>query len=62
MMEEEIPYVEMDLDINDVYLLYNSVSFHYEKWPGGHPDEQARLDFMKNFLYRIVLQYKFENM
>ena len=61
-MEEEIPYVEMDLDINDVYLLYNSVSFHYEKWPGGHPDEQARLDFMKNFLYRIVLQYKFENM
>jgi hypothetical protein len=61
-MEEERPYVELDLDIDDVYLIYNSVKFHYEKWPGGHPDEQARLDFMKNFLYRIVLQYKFENM
>ncbi|QCW22893.1 hypothetical protein [Synechococcus phage S-B05] len=61
-MEEERPYVELDLDIEDVYLIYNSVKFHYEKWPGGHPDEQARLNFMKNFLYRIVLQYKFENM
>ncbi|QDH50659.1 hypothetical protein [Synechococcus phage S-B43] len=61
-MEEERPYVELDLDIEDVYLIYNSVKFHYEKWPGGHPDEQARLNFMKDFLYRIVLQYKFENM
>ena len=61
-MEEERPYVELDLDIDDVYLIYNSVKFHYEKWPGGHPDEQARLNFMKDFLYRIVLQYKFENM
>ena len=61
-MEEEGPYVELDLDIEDVYLIYNSVKFHYEKWPGGHPDEQARLNFMKDFLYRIVLQYKFENM
>ena len=62
MMEEEIPYVEMDLDINDVYLLYNSIKFHYEKWPGGHPDEQERLKFMRDFLYRIILQYKFEHM
>jgi hypothetical protein len=61
-MEEEHPYVEMDLDINDVFLLYNSVKFHYEKWPGGHPDEQERLVFMKDFLYRIILQYKFEHM
>ena len=62
MEEEDRPYVEMDLDIDDVFLLYNSVKFHYEKWPGGHPDEQARLSFMKDFLYRIVLQYKFEHM
>ncbi len=61
-MEEEHPYVEMDLDINDVYLLYNSVKFHYEKWSGGHPDEQKRLIFMRDFLYRIILQYKFEHM
>jgi len=61
-MEEDSPYVEMDLDIDDVYLIYNSVKFHYEKWPGGHPDEQARLSYMKDFLYRIILQYKFECM
>jgi hypothetical protein len=61
-MEEDSPYVEMDLDIDDVYLIYNSVKFHHEKWPGGHPDEQARLSYMKDFLYRIILQYKFECM
>jgi hypothetical protein len=61
-MEEERPYVEMDLDITDVYVLYNAVKYHYENWSGGHPGEQERLSFMKDFLYRIVLQYKFEHM
>ena len=55
-------YVEMDMDIQDVRLLYESVCFHYEKWPGGHPDEQARISYMKDFLYRIILEYKFEHM
>jgi hypothetical protein len=60
-MQEDRPYVEIDLDITDVFLLYNSVKFHYEKWPGGHPDEQVRLGYMKDFLYRIVLEDKFQN-
>jgi len=61
-MEEESPYVEMDLDIGDVYLLYNSVKFHYEKWSDGNPDEKERLSYMKDFLYKIILDYKFECM
>ena len=62
MNEEENLYVEMDLDIRDVHCLYKYVCFHYEKWPGGHPDEQAQLAYMKDFLYRIILEYKFEHM
>ena len=57
---EETPYVEMDLDIEDVRLIYKSVCFHYEKWPGGDIEEQNRLSYMKDFLYRIILEYKFE--
>mgnify|MGYP001375385336 CR=1 FL=1 len=55
-------YVQLDLDIEDVHSLYQSVCFHLEKWPGGNPEEQQHLIFMKDFLYRIVLEYKYEHM
>ena len=57
--EEDIPYVELELDIGDTFQLYQSVSFHLKNWPGGHPDEQERLVALKDFLYRLVLEYKF---
>jgi hypothetical protein len=56
---EDLPYIELQLGIDDLYLTYESVKYRYEKWPGGHPDEQARLAYLKDFLYRIVLEYKF---
>ena len=30
--EEDIPYVEMELDIRDVYQVYQSLSFHLDRW------------------------------
>ncbi len=56
---EDLPYVELQFGIDDLYMIYQSVAFKYEKWPGGHPDEQARLAYLKDFLYRVVLEYKF---
>ena len=58
--DESLPFVELQFGVEDLRLLYKSVSFHYEKWSGGHPDEQARLDYLKNFLYRIILEWKYE--
>ena len=58
--DEDLPYIELQFGIEDLYLLYESVKFRYEKWPGGHPEEQARLGYLKDFLYRIVLEYKFK--
>ena len=52
-------YIELQLGPEDVHLLYKSVCFHLDKWTGGHPSEQERLQYFKNFLYRIVLEYKF---
>ena len=58
---EDLPYVELQFGIDDLYMIYQSVAFKYEKWiKGGHPDEQARLAYLKDFLYRVVLEYKFK--
>tara|TARA_A100001391_G_scaffold89156_1_gene58926 strand:+ start:510 stop:728 length:219 start_codon:yes stop_codon:yes gene_type:complete len=57
---EDLPYIELQFGIEDLYMIYNSVKYRYEKWPGGHPEEQARLAYLKDFLYRIVLEYKFK--
>ena len=58
--DEDLPYIELQFGIEDLYMIYNSVKYRYEKWPGGHPEEQARLAYLKDFMYRIVLEYKFQ--
>tara|TARA_A100001234_G_scaffold82094_1_gene72409 strand:+ start:360 stop:578 length:219 start_codon:yes stop_codon:yes gene_type:complete len=57
---EDLPYIELQFGIEDLYMIYDSVKYRYEKWPGGHPEQQARLAYLKDFLYRIVLEYKFK--
>ena len=57
---EDLPYIELQFGIEDLYMIYDSVKYRYEKWPGGHPEEQARLAYLRDFLYRIVLEYKFQ--
>ena len=59
--DEDLPYVELQFGIDDLRLLYKSVSVHVDKWPGGDAEEQERLQYLKNFLYRIVLEYKFSH-
>ena len=58
--DEDLPYIELQFGIEDLYMIYDSVKYRYEKWPGGHPEEQARLAYLKDFLYSIVLEYKFK--
>ncbi len=47
--EEDIPYVELELDIGDTFQLYQSVSFHLKNWPGGHAEEQEPFVPLKAF-------------
>lgn len=58
--DESLPYVELQFGVEDLRLLYKSVAVHYEKWTGGDIEEQARLSYLKNFLYRIILEWKYE--
>ena len=57
--DEDLPYIELQFGIDDLRLIYKSVSVHVDKWPGGDAEEQERLQYLKNFLYRIVLEYNF---
>ena len=56
---EDLPYIELQFGPEDLHLIYKSVSVHLDKWTGGDPEEQERLQYLKNFLYRIVLEYNF---
>ena len=58
--DENLPYIELQFGPEDLHLIYKSVSVHLDKWTGGDPEEQERLQYLKNFLYRIVLEYKFQ--
>ena len=59
--DENVPYVELQFGIEDLHLIYKSVSVHLDKWPGGDPTEQERLDYLKTFFARIVLEYKYQS-
>jgi hypothetical protein len=58
--DEDLPYIELQFGISDLYLLYESVKTRHEKWTGGDPEEQSRLAYLRDFLYRVVLEYKFK--
>ena len=54
-------YISMDVTKEGLALMYKSVCFHLEKWPGGHPLEQEGLVQMKDNLLRIMLEQQFRN-
>ena len=53
-------YYNLDISKDGLALLYRSVCFHLEKWPGGHPEEQEALVQMKDNLFRIILEKTLE--
>ena len=60
MMEDD--YYQIELPIEAIKLIHKSLSFHHEKWAGGHPQEQEDLQMMRDNFYRIILEHQFQNM
>ena len=50
----------IEMSVDDIRLLYKSVCFHLEKWPGGDPREQEALMAMKDNLFRVILAQQFQ--
>ena len=59
---EEPEYYNLDLPIEAIKIIHKSLSFHYEKWPGGDPIEQEDIKMMRDNFYRIILQHQFDSM
>jgi|TARA_R100000084_G_scaffold85858_1_gene40661 hypothetical protein len=63
-MDENTPSYNLDLDIEDIHLLYQCVCKRIETWegyPARHPMEQEHLAYLKNWLYRLILEHKFDS-
>lgn len=56
-------FINIDVTKEGLALMYKSVCFHLEKWPGNtlDPEEQVRLQQMKDNLMRIILEQQFRN-
>jgi hypothetical protein len=56
---------KLDLGIEDIYLLYDCVVKRLERWEGSpqrHAFEQEHLWYLRDELYKCVLEHKFSSM
>ena len=62
--ENDFDY-QVSLRIEDIHLLYHCVLKRIETWEGSparHPTEQEHLWYLRDSLYRMILEYKFDNL
>ena len=43
---EDLPYVELQLGIDDLYLVYDAVKYRYEKWLRGEVIQRNKQDLL----------------
>ena len=63
--EPKEPNYSVGLSIQDVYLLHHCVTETIKNWPGSPArpyQEQEHLWYLRDNLYRMILEYRFENM
>jgi len=57
----DLPFVSMDMGIEDVRQIHESISMHLQTWVSC-PDKKERLEGLKDFLERLMLEYTFKTM
>ena len=57
--DENIPFVSMDMGIEDVRQIHESISLHLQNWVSC-PDKKQNLESLKDFLERLMLEYTFK--
>ena len=53
------PYVQLDLDIMDVRVIYESILYQSENSKDMSEDGKIRIEAMKNFFSRVILEYNY---
>ncbi len=57
---ENVPYIQMELDIRDVHQIYKALQYHEEHGKFGDEYDRARTESCKDFFYRMILEYKYQ--
>ena len=55
----DLPFVSMDMGIDDVRQIHESISLHLQNWVSC-PEKKERLESLKDFLERFMLEYTFK--
>ena len=58
--DEEDFFVESKMGINEVRMLYDTLSFYYSIWPGQparHDEERIYLENVRSKLYAAIMEY-----
>ena len=55
----DLPFVSMDMGIDDVRQIHESISLHLQNWVSC-PEKKERLEGLKDFLERLMLEYTFK--
>tara|TARA_B100000035_G_C20601430_1_gene379864 strand:+ start:86 stop:301 length:216 start_codon:yes stop_codon:yes gene_type:complete len=58
--QEDVPYVELELDIEDCRQIFTSTKYRLENWHFEDEDEKAQLNALNDFFYRVILEYNFK--
>jgi len=56
--DEDLPYISMDMGIEDVRQIHESISLHLQNWVSS-PEKKESLEGLKDFLERLLLEYTF---
>ena len=57
---EEVPHIQLELDIRDVCQIYRALDFHEKNGNIVDENEVERLDLIKDFFNRMILEYKYQ--
>ena len=57
---EDLPFVSMDMGIEDVRQIHESISLHLQNWVSC-PDKKERLEGLKDFLERLMLNIRLKS-
>ncbi len=57
---ENVPYVELELDIEDCRQIFTSTKYRLENWHFEDDEEKERLSALHDFFYRVILEYNFK--
>jgi len=60
MNEDQIPYVELELDIEDCRQIFTSTKYRLDNYKFDDEDEKERLTTLHDFFYRVILEFNFK--